>query len=225
MRRIKYSIFILLVVGTNVCTLFGQRLVTGRVIDKDSGSPIKEATITLIGTTFETKTNVLGFFQVKVDIVNEITIVSQDYPPMQTNIPSDVNSFIIKLVKQTNLQTQEKVFVEIDESATFPSGMPGFYNYVSKNLKYPKTAKKKGITGRVYVEFIVERDGAINKESVRALTAKEVSEFLPNTSNIIQDEECELEAVRLVQESPIWNPGKIKSIPARQKMVLPIIFR
>jgi protein TonB len=94
-----------------------------------------------------------------------------------------------------------------------------------KNLKYPKNAKKKGIIGRVYVEFIVERDGTINNESVRALTTKEVSEFIPNTSNIIQDKECELEALRLVQESPNWSPGKIKSVPARQKMVLPIIFK
>jgi hypothetical protein len=131
MKKINYFIFILLIIGTNVFTIYGQRLVTGRIIDKDSGSPIKEATITLVGTTFETKTNSLGFFQVQVDSIDEITIVSQDYPPMQTNIPNDVNSFIIKLEKQITLQTQESVFVEIDESASFPGGMPGFYNYVS----------------------------------------------------------------------------------------------
>src|SRR5688572_21986055 len=58
----------------------------------------------------------------------------------------------------------------VDKPAEFPGGISRFYGkYISKNLKYPKDAKKLGIEGKVYVEFVVEDTGEIRQESVRVI--------------------------------------------------------
>ena len=65
-----------------------------------------------------------------------------------------------------------------------------------------------GIGGRVFVEFIVEKDGSItNVRTLKGIGAG-----------------CDEEAVRVVGMAPKWNPGKQRGKAVRQKMVLPIIF-
>ncbi|MFO0108989.1 MAG: energy transducer TonB, partial [Alphaproteobacteria bacterium] len=63
--------------------------------------------------------------------------------------------------------------------------------------------------GKVYVEFIVGKDGKI-------YDVKTVNELGAG---------CDEEAVRIIQNAPPWNPGKQRGKPVKQKMVVPIIFR
>lgn len=116
-------------------------------------------------------------------------------------------------------------FSPVEKSAEYPGGMPKFYQYLNKNLKYPRGAKRAGISGRVYIEFIINRDGSIDDESVRPVSSEEVDKFGGTRSNIILDKECELEAIRLIKECPNWNPGLQKDKPVRQKMVVPVLFK
>jgi protein TonB len=126
---------------------------------------------------------------------------------------------------QTKSDSVSEKFYLVEQSAEYPGGMPKFYQYINKNLKYPRGARKAGVNGRVYIEFIVNKDGAIDDESVRAVPAHEVSEFIKSGSNIISDNECELEAIRLIKECPNWSPGLQMDKPVRQRMVVPIIFK
>jgi len=89
---------ILLVASTSS---FSQRQITGRLVDKDTGKPIKEATVTIIGTSVETSVNILGYFQLSIDSIEEVTIKSPGYPELVARIP-EVNSFKIELVKSSN---------------------------------------------------------------------------------------------------------------------------
>jgi protein TonB len=109
-------------------------------------------------------------------------------------------------------------------SADFPGGISEFYKYIQSNLKYPKSAKKEKVSGKVFVEFVINRDGTIEDETIRILTESELSNKVPKNV-IITNHDCELEAIRLLQECPNWIPAQLDGKPSRQRMTLPITFR
>jgi protein TonB len=103
----------------------------------------------------------------------------------------------------------EQVFSVVEESAAPKGGMQAFYKYVGEKLKYPAQARRMGTEGRVFVEFVVNRDGSIvDVKVVRGIGAG-----------------CDEEAIRVVQSAPSWSPGKQRGKPVRQKMVIPINFK
>lgn len=79
--------------------------------------------------------------------------------------------------------------------------------HIKKNFKYPKKARQKNITGKVFVSFIIEKDGSIKVANVRG-----PHEILEN------------EAKRIIQLLPKMTPGKQKGIPVRMSMSIPISF-
>ena len=101
------------------------------------------------------------------------------------------------------------LFTIVEESAAPVGGMNAFNEFVARNIVYPSQAKRMDIQGKVYVEFIVERDGSIT--SIRTLKGIGAG--------------CDEEAVRVVGLAPKWNPGKQRGKAVRQKMILPINFR
>ena len=209
MKSYRYTIFTLYLILL-FHSSYAQRIVTGRVVDKETGKPVKDASIELVGTEIETRTNVLGFFQVQVDSSSILIIRSNEHPDMRTEIPTDVSSFTIQLTKPT-LPKKDSIYVVYEEPASFPGGMAKFYSYLNGNMKFPKDAKRNGITGRVTVEFVIDANGEIPPEEVR------VKEGLYPS--------CDLEAIRLIRESPKWNPGMQKDRSVKQRMVLPVIFK
>jgi TonB family protein len=96
----------------------------------------------------------------------------------------------------------------IEEMAVPQNGMPAFYKFISKNIIYPKTAKRQKIQGRVYVEFIVENDGSIKEvKCIKGIGGG-----------------CDEEAERVIATASKWKPGRQRGRFVRQKMVLPINF-
>lgn len=117
MKNLNPFVFTFVLLGTTSLLSFGQRLVTGRLVDKDTGKPIKVATITIAGTNIETAVNVLGFFQLQIDSVDQVIIKSPGYADMEAKIPA-TNNFRIELVKpdqSTALLDQENQRIYIDE--------------------------------------------------------------------------------------------------------------
>jgi TonB family protein len=101
------------------------------------------------------------------------------------------------------------VYTIAEEPASFVGGQPAMWEYMGNNMKYPKEAKDAGIEGKVMVEFIVETDGRITNTKVLAGVAPAL----------------DAEALRIVSESPAWNPAKNNGTVVRQRFVLPINFR
>src|SRR5687767_4587139 len=95
---------------------------------------------------------------------------------------------------------QEK-FLMVEKTAEFPGGIGKFYKYTMKNLKYPDAAKRNGVEGKVYVEFVINQDGSIDDKTVRALTPDELSK-IAKTTNITFDPDCQDEAIRLLRSCP-----------------------
>jgi len=109
----------------------------------------------------------------------------------------------------TEEEETDEIFQIVENPANFKGGMAGFYQYVQKNMKYPSQAQRMGMEGRVFVEFVVGKDGSIGDVKVlRGIGAG-----------------CDEEAIRVLKNSPAWSPGKQRGRPVRQRMVLPITFK
>ena len=80
----------------------------------------------------------------------------------------------------------------VEEEPSFPGGEEALRDFISKNLRYPKFAKEKGIYGPVHVSFIVEKDGSL-------------TDFVITQS---AHPSLDKEAIRVLQSMPKWNPGK-----------------
>ncbi|MFW5759399.1 MAG: energy transducer TonB [Cyclobacteriaceae bacterium] len=106
-------------------------------------------------------------------------------------------------------EVAEEVFTIVEDQPTPKGGMAAFYEYVQKNLKYPAQARRMGIEGKVFVQFVVDTDGSITEvTSVKGIGAG-----------------CDEEAVRVLRNAPKWNPGKQRGRSVKVRMILPITFR
>ena len=103
---------------------------------------------------------------------------------------------------------KEAVYEEV-ETVPIPSGgMAGWSAYLSANLGYPTTARRKGIEGIVLVAFIVNTDGTVSDfELLKGIGGG-----------------CDEEAIRIVKNSPKWTPGMQDGKAVRTLMRLPINF-
>lgn len=113
------------------------------------------------------------------------------------------------LMAQNSQQQDEPVFTVVEEMPTYPGGKEAMYKYLSTNIKYPEEARKNGISGIVYITYVVEKSGKIT--NIRVLRGV--------------NEELDKEAVRVVSEMPDWKPGKEKGKPVRVQFNLPISYR
>ncbi|MTI30709.1 energy transducer TonB [Xanthovirga aplysinae] len=103
----------------------------------------------------------------------------------------------------------EEIFTIVEDQPEYPGGTAAFYKYVGKAMKYPPQARRMGIEGRVFVSFVVDKDGTISDVQVMRGIGAGADE----------------EAVRVIKNSKKWNPGKQRGRPVKVKMVLPIIFK
>lgn len=103
----------------------------------------------------------------------------------------------------------DEIFTVVEEQPSPKGGIKAFYEYVAKNLSYPSAARRMNIEGRVYIAFIVEKNGSLTDvKSIKGIGGG-----------------CDEEAVRIIEGAPKWNPGKQRGRPVRVKMVLPVLFQ
>ena len=103
----------------------------------------------------------------------------------------------------------EKAFHHVEKMPVFPGGDMAMMEFLSKNIKYPVEAQKKGLQGRVVVSFVVEKDGSLSDVKV----AKSV------------DPQLDEEALRVVKSMPNWTPGMHNGKAVRVKYYVPISYR
>ena len=91
----------------------------------------------------------------------------------------------------------------------YPGGTAAMFEFIQSNVTYPESAKDKGIEGKVFVQFVVEKDGSLsNIEVVRGI-----------------NEDLDAEAVRVVKAMPKWTPGMNEGKPVRVHFTLPFLFK
>ena len=122
---------------------------------------------------------------------------------------TETKAEVLAPVIEEEKEDPNTIFTVVEETAAPIGGMGAFYEYVGKKIKYPAQAKRMGIEGKVFVEFVIEKDGSIT--DVKAIKGIGGG--------------CDQEAERILSSAPKWKPGKQRGKPVRQKMVLPINFK
>jgi protein TonB len=104
---------------------------------------------------------------------------------------------------------EEEVFVVVEEMPEFPGGVVALRQYLANAVKYPVIAQENGIQGKVYVNFVVNKDGSVSNAKI----ARGV------------DPSLDAEALRVVSTLPKWRPGKQRGAPVRVSYTVPISFK
>lgn len=106
-------------------------------------------------------------------------------------------------------EASDEIFMIVEDQPEPAGGMAAFYKYVGDEMKYPSQARRMGIEGKVFVQFVVDKDGTITQvQAIKGIGAG-----------------CDQEAVRVLKNAPKWKPGKQRGKPVRVRMVLPITFK
>ena len=105
-------------------------------------------------------------------------------------------------------EDDEEFFMVVENMPEFPGGDLGLMKFIQKNVRYPAIAKEYNITGKVYVSFIVDKQGNVtNVKIVRGV-----------------DKNLDAEAVRVVSSLPKYKPGKQRGKAVRVMFTIPINF-
>lgn len=99
--------------------------------------------------------------------------------------------------------------VSLKTPPTYPGGIQKFYDFMGRNLTYPKAAADNKVKGTVFLTFNIEKDGSVS--DVKTIGKKLGSGM---------DEE----AIRVVKLTKKWNPGLLNGTPVRVKYNIPVKF-
>ena len=108
-------------------------------------------------------------------------------------------------IKDESQIEDREVYSVVDEAPQFPEAM----QFISDNLRYPSAAQEEGIQGRVVVQFVVNKDGAISDAEV-------IRSLHPSLDE---------EALRIINMMPKWTPGKHKGEVVAVRYTIPVSFR
>ncbi|HMN06086.1 MAG TPA: energy transducer TonB [Flavobacteriales bacterium] len=97
----------------------------------------------------------------------------------------------------------------LQEMPEFPGGMEALYRYLGENIHYPDLAVQEGAEGKVFVQFVIGKDGTIQDVQV-------IRGVRPD---------LDAEAMRGVQEMPAWSPGRLDGERVKVRFTLPVSFK
>lgn len=140
-------------------------------------------------------------------------------------------------VKQLTSEPEDQVYDKPEVLPEFSGGQGEMWSWISKNIKYPQQALQYGVEGRVYIQFVVEKDGSISNIKPIAgpggravvVTAYKAKNDTPEEQKKEGEdkgrEALQEEAIRVVKAMPNWIPGRDKGKTVRTKFVMPVMFR
>ena len=149
------------------------------------------------------------------EVTTEFEVVEDDAEiktelVVNAEVTDDTKNIEITPVKIEEEEEEEdvQIFTVVENDPEFPGGMEALYKYLRSNIKYPQLARDNNITGKVYVTFVVEKDGSIANPRV----LKDIGGG------------CGAEAIRVVKSMPKWTPGKQRGKAVRVQFNLPVSF-
>jgi TonB family protein len=103
---------------------------------------------------------------------------------------------------------KNKIFSAVEQIPQFPGGTQAFYRFLMTNIRYPATAFEKHIQGKVFLTFVIEKDGGLTDIKVIRSVSPDI----------------DAEALRVMNMSPKWVPGIQNGKPVRVMYTIPISF-
>ncbi|HPE57713.1 MAG TPA: energy transducer TonB [Bacteroidales bacterium] len=132
--------------------------------------------------------------EIEIDVEADQETVVEEYIPVEDDDEEE---------------EEAQIFTVVESMPGFPGGETAMKRYLAENIQYPQMARESGIQGRVFVTFVVEKDG--NVTDVRVLRGIGGG--------------CDEEAIRVIKNMPRWDPGKQRGKPVRVQFNMPIMFK
>lgn len=142
-----------------------------------------------------------------IEIVEDDEEIEEELEIEDTDSDEDDIVEIIEVEEEAEA-VEEEIFTIVETQPSFPGGTAAMYKYLGNSTKYPPMARDNNIQGRVYVSFVVEKNGSITDVKVlRGIGGG-----------------CDEEALRVVKAMPKWSAGKQRGKAVRVRFNLPIVF-
>lgn len=142
-----------------------------------------------------------------IEIVDDDEEIEEELEIESTEIDEDA-MVDFEEVPEEEVEEEAEIFQVVEDPPEFPGGEEELFKYLGKSIQYPPMAKDAGVSGVVYVTFVVNEDGSISDvEVLRGIGAG-----------------CDKEAIRVVENMPKWKPGKQRGKSVKVQFNLPIRF-
>ena len=150
----------------------------------------------------------------EITVITDILNIVTNDEKIETSVDFAEFAEDVEIIQQVAVEEEviedDQPFVKVEEMPSFQGGdLQTFRNWVQGKVRYPQIAQENNISGRVFLMFVVERDGTLTNIQV-----------LQTPDSSLSDE-----AIRVLKTSPKWKPGKQRNQTVRVKYTLPIDFR
>jgi periplasmic protein TonB len=147
---------------------------------------------------------------VKEEVVEEVPTIEEikqnEVAAVEVEGPTEV---VFEEPVQEVVEDDNQIFTVVEQQPEFEGGYEAMMRFIQKNMRYPASARRMGVDGTVYVQFVVSKDGSISEvKTIRGISA-----------------DCDKEAERVVNMMPKWKPGKQNGKSVFVRFVLPIKFK
>jgi TonB family protein len=201
--------------------------ISGKVIDNKTGKPKPGVSVVVYGTTTGTGTDIDGKFSLNTsENPAKISLSFVGYESVVTNISNEEKP-VIRLKRtiltigfdnipepaqpEVVVNKNKPVFFVVESMPEYSGGLWALNDYITSNTNYPQKAKKQNITGTVFVNFTINKDGSVTDVYIDK----------NKTVNPLLDKE----AVRVVTEMPDWKPAEQRGMKVPVQMSVPVVFK
>ncbi len=144
-----------------------------------------------------------------LNIVDDDVEIEDELDIMDTEADDNTVIDIAPVIQQAaEAEETSEVFFIVENMPEFPGGELALRKFIANAIKYPVIAQENGIQGKVYVNFVVDKDGSVTQAKI----ARGV------------DGSLDKEALRVVNSLPKWKPGQQRGKPVRVSYTVPISF-
>jgi len=195
------------------------KTVKGKVV-KEDGTPLRGTSIVVKNGTNGTMSGENGIFELKVEDDTPLVFSFVGYGSKEVKPEFYWQMLIVMKIKTIEMEAvgnkpsdsvndEEEMVMAVEEMPEFVGGVNALRQFLQSATKYPEIAKANGIQGKVYVAFVISKDGDVTKAKV----ARGV------------DPELDNEALRVVNSMPKWKPGKQRGQNIAVGYTVPVIFQ
>ena len=139
----------------------------------------------------------------KTEIAEDVSMIAEDmsFKPVEGILapPTEVVEDVV---------VEDEIYVAVENMPEFPGGTAQLMKYLSSRIKYPTISQEMGTSGKVIVQFVVDKDGSITSPEV----VRGVDPYLDK------------EALRVISTMPKWKPGEQNGKKVRVKFTVPVSF-
>lgn len=143
-----------------------------------------------------------------LNIVDDETEIEDELEIEDTDIDEETAIVVAPVIQEEEEADEGQVFFIVEDMPEFPGGELALRKFIANAIKYPVIAQENGIQGKVYVNFVVDKDGSITNARI----ARGV------------DRSLDQEALRVVNTLPRWKPGQQRGKPVKVSYTVPINF-